>query len=339
MRSRALSVYALVLVAAFTLPYVALSASAAAATRRPSIEEVLDAIVAVKATVPADARSAETLGTVREGHGAVIGTDGLILTIGYLVLEADTVTVTQHDGSELPAAVIAYDQNSGFGLVRTARPMAVTPLKLGDSAALQTGDLAVAAASGGSEYAMPVRIAARRDFTGYWEYLLKDAIFTAPPYPNFGGAALLNQNGELVGIGSLLVADAQEPGVYGPGNMFIPINDFKSIEQQLLTAGRTRQPNHPWLGLYTEEARGRVFVRRVAKDGPSDTAGISAGDIVVSVGDTPVQTQKALYEKIWSYGEPGARIPLTILTANGGIRTVQVKSIDRYDWLRQPTGN
>jgi S1-C subfamily serine protease len=196
-----------------------------------------------------------------------------------------------------------------------------------------------AAACGGSNFAMPIRIAARRDFTGYWEYLLEDAIFTVPPYPNFGGAALLNQNGELVGIGSLLVADAEEPGTYGPGNMFIPINDFKAIESELLASGRTRQPNHPWLGLNTEEARGRLFVRRVARDGPSADAGINIGDIVVSVGDTPVQTQKELYRKIWSYGTPGVQIPLTVLTAKGGIRTVEVHSIDRYAWLRQPKGN
>jgi S1-C subfamily serine protease len=339
MRFRALSAHALVLIAACALPLLAPSAPAMAAAPQLSIEEVLEAIVKIVATVPAEARSADTLGATREGYGAVIGSDGLILTIGYLVLEAGTVTVTQHDGSELPATVVAYDHNTGFGLVRTTRPVIAKPLKLGDSSAMKTGDLAVAAAYGGSDFAMPVRIAARRDFTGYWEYLLEDAIFTTPPYPNFGGSALLNQTGELVGIGSLLVADAEEAGTYGPGNMFIPINYFKSIGRELLASGRTRQPNHPWLGLYTEEARGRLFVRRVASDGPSAAAGIATEDIVVSVGDTPVQSQKDFYRKIWSYGEPGARIPLTILTAKGGVRTVEVKSIDRYAWLKRPKGN
>jgi S1-C subfamily serine protease len=310
-----------------------------AAAQQPSTDEVLKAIVKIDTSVPSDARSAETLGTTRQGHGVLIGDDGLILTIGYLVLEADQVTVTQHDGRELPAAVIAYDHDSGFGLVRTARPVNAKPLALGDSGALKTESVAVAAGHGGPSMAMPVRIAARRDFTGYWEYLLEDALFTTPPFPNFGGAALLNQDGRLVGIGSLLVADAEEAGTFGPGNMFIPINRFKPIKQDLVTAGRTRQPSHPWLGLYTEEVRGRLFVQRVAKGGPSAAAGIRPGDIIISVGDTPVQTQKDLYRRIWSSGAPGVRISITVLTASAGLRTIDVVSIDRYAWLKQPKGN
>jgi S1-C subfamily serine protease len=304
-----------------------------------SIEEVLKAVVKVEATVPADARSADTLGTTRQGHGAVIGADGLILTIGYLVLEADAVTVTQHDGSVLPAAVVAYDYNSGFGLIRTIRPVNATPLTLGDSAALKSENVAVAVSHGGPDAAIPVRIAARRDFTGYWEYLLEDAVFTTPPFPEFGGAALLNQNGELVGIGSLLVADAEEAGAYGPGNMFLPINTFKTIKDELVASGRTQRPSRPWLGLYTEELRGRLFVQRVAKGGPAAAAGIDKGDIVVSVGDTQVRTLKDLYRAIWSRGEPGVRVPLTLLTAAGGLRTVEVTSIDRYSWIRTSKGN
>ena len=304
-----------------------------------STDDILKAIVKVEASVPADARSAKSLGTERSGHGAVIANDGLVLTIGYLILEAESVTITQHDGTTQPAAVVAYDHNSGFGLVRAARPLDATPLTLGNSAALKTESLAVAASQGGSAMAMPVKVVSRRDFTGYWEYLLEDAVFTIPPYSNFGGAALLNQNGELVGIGSLLVVDAEEPGSYGPGNMFIPINRFKPIRQEMLTSGRTMKPNHPWIGLYTEEARGRLFVQRVAQGGPSDKAGIGEGDIVVSIGGKPVQTQRDFYRHLWSYGEPGARIPVTVLTATSGVRTVEIGSIDRYSWLRQPRGN
>lgn len=333
----ALSASRLFLVSACAVLMATVSAPGLAAPS--SIEEVLKAVVKVEATVPADARSADTLGTTRQGHGAVIGADGLILTIGYLVLEADAVTVTQHDGSALPATVVAYDYNSGFGLIRTIRPVNAKPLSLGDSAALKGESLAVAVSHGGPDSAVPVRIAARRDFTGYWEYLLEDAVFTTPPYPEFGGAALLNQDGELVGIGSLLVIDAEEAGAYGPGNMFLPINTFKSIKDELVASGRTRQPSRPWLGLYTEELRGRLFVQRVAKGGPAAAAGIDKGDIVVSVGDTQVHTLKELYRAIWSRGEPGVRVPLTLLTAAGGLRTVEVTSIDRYSWIRISKGN
>lgn len=310
---------------------------AAAAELSPA--EILKAVVKVEATVPPDARTAGSLGTLRSGHGALIGKDGLILTIGYLILEAESITVTQHDGTEIPAAAIAYDHNSGFGLVRAARPVDAVPISLGDSANLKPADVAIAASHGGGETIIPVKIASRRDFTGYWEYLLEDAIFTTPPYRNFGGAALLNERGQLVGIGSLLVPDAAEAGAYSPGNMFIPINRFKPIRAELIEKGRTTEPNHPWIGLYTEEARGRLFVQRVAKGGPAEAAGLDVGDIVVQIGDRPVQSQQEFYQLLWGFGAPGVRIPITVLTAKSGLRTVEIVSIDRYSWLRRPRGN
>jgi len=335
MRSRSVGAPAAIILAFCALVFSVLPSNGRAA----STEDILKAIVKVDAVAPPDARSAKTLGTERSGHGAVIGRDGLVLTIGYLILEAEAVTVTQQDGATLPAAIVAYDHNSGFGLVRAARPLDATPLTLGDSDALTTESIAVVASHGGSGTALPVKVAARRDFTGYWEYLLENAIFTTPPYSSFGGAALLNRDGELVGIGSLLVVDAEAQGTYGPGNMFIPINRFKPIRDELLVSGRTKEPNHPWIGLYTEEARGRLFVQRVAQGGPSEKAGISAGDIVVTIGDKPVLTQRDFYRYLWAFGAPGVRIPMTVLTATAGVRTVEIVSIDRYSWLRKPRGN
>jgi S1-C subfamily serine protease len=336
---KALSAFAASLLLTFLAILPAALRPEPASAQQRSTEEILKAVVKIQALIPADARSAASLGTTREGHGAVIGDDGLILTIGYLVLEADQVTVVQHDGKELPATVVAYDHDSGFGLVRAARPVSATPLVLGDSSALTAEMPAVAASFGGADTAMPVRVTARREFAGFWEYLLEDAVFTMPPYPNFGGAALLNQNGELVGIGSLLVADAKEEGAFGPGNMFVPINRFKPIRQDLVTTGRAKEPRHPWLGLHTEEIHGRLFVQRVAEGGPSAAAGIAGGDIIVSVGDVPVQSQKEFYRKVWSYGAPGVRVPITVLTSKSGLRTVDVASTDRHDYLRRPRGN
>ena len=340
MRANTACLPAAMLLTAFTALIFFTNLSAAyAASGKPSPAEILKAVVKVEATVPPDARTAPSLGTLRSGHGAVIENDGLILTVGYLILEAESITVTQYDGTQIPAAAIAYDHNSGFGLVRTARPVKAAPLVLGDSTALKPEDVAIAASYGGGDTVIPVKIASRRDFTGYWEYLLEDAIFTVPPYRNFGGAALLNQDGQLVGIGSLLVPDAIAAGAYGPGNMFIPINRFKPIRDELVHKGRTSIPNHPWIGLYTEEARGRLFVQRVAKGEPSEKAGLGVGDIVVSVGDSPIQTQLEFYRSLWAYGAPGAHIPITVLTPKSRLRTVEIVSVDRYSWLRQPRGN
>ncbi|MEM9684325.1 MAG: S1C family serine protease, partial [Pseudomonadota bacterium] len=311
--------------ALFLLALLLSGNSGLSAAETASTDDVLKAIVKVEASVPTEARTAQTLGTARSGHGVVIGGDGLVLTIGYLILEAESVVVTLHDGKQLPASVVAYDHNSGFGLVRTVQPIGAKPLTLGDSSKLKSETIAIVASYGGSAAAMPVKVADRRDFTGYWEYLLEDAVFTIPPYSSFGGAALLNADGQLVGIGSLIVVDATEPGSYGPGNMFIPINRFKPIRAELLESGRTLKPNHPWIGIYTQETRGRLFIQRVAKGGPAESAGLGRGDIVLRVGDKPVGTQREFYERLWSYGEPGARIPITVLSGNSDLRTVTIR--------------
>ncbi|MEX2618024.1 MAG: S1C family serine protease [Alphaproteobacteria bacterium] len=325
--------------AAFVLLFAVLSAVPVPATAQSSAEDVLHAVVRVQSTTESTARSAKTLGTERDGHGVVIDSSGLIVTIGYLVLEASSVMVTGPDGEPQPASVIAYDHNTGFGLLRMARPLPVKPMRIGDSSSLQTGAGALVAGYGGVRSAIPARVVSRRDFAGYWEYLLPDAIFTQPPYPLFGGAALVDKDGRLVGIGSLIVGDAQGPDTPSPGNMFVPINALKPILAQLIANGRSDGPRHPWMGVYTEEHRQRVFVSRLAAEGPGAVAGIQAGDLVVAVAGQPVSGQMDFYRKVWALGEPGIDIPLTVLRQAGGMEDVTIKSGDRYDWLKRGTSH
>ncbi len=310
-----------------------------AAQTNPSIDDVLKAIVRLDAKVPADARTAGSLGTERDGLGAVIDGKGLVLTVGYLILEAESATVTRYDGKTFPARIVAYDHNTGFGLLRALKPLSVKPLAFGDSAKLRKDDPILVVGFGGPDAAMPAQVVARRDYAGYWEYLLENAVFTSPPYPGFGGVALIGRDGTLMGIGSLILPDAISPGEYGPGNMFIPIDRLGPIMADLLAAGRSQTPSRPWIGLYTEEHRGRLFVKRVAKGGPADRAGIRPNDMVIGVGDKPVQTQAELYRNLWAAGQPGVRVPLRVLGPDSQVRTVTVDSIDRYDWLRLRPGN
>ncbi len=316
----------MLLLGAMALPWLAVAA--------PDPDTILQAVVGIRATVPENARTAPILGTEREGSGVVIDDRGLIVTIGYLILEASQVTVIREGQPPRPARIVAYDQDGGFGLIRPvenpSQPQSWTFLPLGDSDALQppTPLLALAHPPTG----VAVRVVARRSFAGAWEYLLDNGLFTSPPHPTFGGAALINPQGELVGIGSLAVADAVGDGSLSPGNLFLPINRLKAPLDALIATGRSPIAK-PWLGIYTDEVRGQLLVSRVAVGSPADRAGVQIGDVIVEVAEARVADLAAFYRAVWGRGTAGTAIPLTL--RRGQTRTtVTVESIDRYDWLR-----
>ena len=313
---------------AFVAAVVACLALPAAAQDKP--EEVLSAIVGVQAKIQADARSAATLGSNRQGSGVLIR-EGLVLTIGYLVIEAEAIQVTNGEGRTVPATLAGYDHASGFGLLRLAAPLAGKPLALGDAAALEERDQAIVA----NATANPslVHVVSRRLFTGNWEYLLDAAIFTAPPIRDWSGAALIGPKGELLGIGSLIVPDAGSPGTQTPGNMFVPVDLLKPILEDLAAKGRRSGPARPWLGLNTEALMGRLFVARVSAGGPAERAGLKPGDIVLAVGDEPVTSLADFYRKLWARGAAGTQVPLKVLQGMQ-IRDVPVRSIDRLEYFK-----
>ncbi|MGF1612065.1 MAG: S1C family serine protease [Kiloniellales bacterium] len=293
----------------------------------------LEAIVGVRATIPSDARTAGTLGTERQGSGVVIDDDGLVLTIGYLIMESDSVELSLADGRTVPADIVAYDYDSGFGLLRPLARLGTTPAVLGDSGALQEQTPVLVASFGGNAATTAAFVVSRREFAGYWEYLLDSAIFTTPPHGEFGGAALLDRHGTLLGIGSLIVGDAAGGSDPLPGNMFVPIDILKPILPDLLAHGRAQAVSRPWLGVYTEEYRGHLFVRRVAPEGPAAQAGLVVGDLIVAVAGAPVGGQADFYRKLWALGEAGTAVPLTLLRRDG-LTDITVKSGNRYRYLK-----
>ena len=317
----------------FRLALVLLFAIAAPAAAQPA-DDVLATVVRVEVKVPPTARSAATLGTERRGHGVVIANDGLIVTIGYLVQEASEIQVTGASGKPISATLVGYDYESGFGLVRTAIPMAVKPIELGDSAELAERQQVLVAGYGGYKAATAAVVVARRTFAGYWEYLLENAIFTSPPYAEFGGAALIGSDGRLVGVGSLYVADAYRGGErYLPGNMFVPIDRLKPILGDMIRHGRPQTPPKPWLGLTSEEHRGRIVIVRVAPDSPAARIGLRSGDLVLSVAGERVGNLETLYRRIFAVGPAGSTIPLKVLQGQD-IVDVNVPSADRYSYLK-----
>jgi S1-C subfamily serine protease len=322
---RAAVLRAVILPIAFAI--AAHAAGAGAAT--PS----LDGVVQITAYVPQEARTAASLGTERQGSGVVIDDNGLILTIGYLVLEAAEVEIDGAGPEPVPASIVAYDHETGFGLIRAQHPLALAPIPLGTSAEVQTRQPLLVVSRTGELDAAGVYVVDRRDFAGYWEYLLEDAIFTAPPHAQFGGAALIDEAGRLVGIGSLLVNDAGFTDRPIPGNMFVPIDHLKPIMGDLLTRGRRADAGRPWLGVSLDEYKGRVFVTRVSPDSPAANAGIAPNDLILGIDGVRVDGLMDFYRKLWGRGEAGVEVPLDVLQGME-VRPIPVKSADRYRYLR-----
>jgi serine protease Do len=296
------------------------------------------AVVGVEVSATPGARSAETLGRQRSGSGVVIGPDGLVLTIGYLMLEAENIQIVTLDKRTVPARAVAYDLATGFGLLRPLLPLrGIAPVPLGSIADMKTGD-AVMAAIGGEDGGVGLtQVVDKRPFSGYWEYHIESALFTSPPIGNHSGAPVFNQRGELLGVGSLFVGDASGQGRSLPGNMFVPVDLLKPILAELQQNGISRQSRRPWLGLTSSEQSGRVRVVRVNRESPAEAGGMRAGDVVLEVDGAKVATLEEFYKKLWDRAAPDAEVRLTVLQGED-VRTLTLKPVDRMSTMARPAG-
>ena len=301
----------------------------AEATRAENVS--LDSLSVVKLRVHAvpDARSRQTVGVEREGTGIVIDSSGLVLTIGFLIQEADTIEIAAADGHMLPASVLGSDNATGLGLLRVVGKLPVRPIEIGDSDKMQLREPVLIV---GFDGVAPALVVSRRSFVGTWEYLLDDAIYTAPATVNWQGAALINKEGKLVGVGSLLVGNAVGGRGQVAGNMFVPIDLLKPILGDLIAQSNSSNPR-PWIGINTQDLQGKVIVTRVSPESPAAAAGLNAGDIIVGVRGEKLQGQADFYRKVWATGDAGAEVLLDVLQENE-IRQLPVKSIDRNSYLR-----
>ena len=318
----------------FTASLASWRAAYAPPLRSEAADAAADAIVKLSIKVVDDARTADTLGAEREGTGVVIDAQrGLILTIGYLVLEATSILVMTRDGRIYPASVAGFDHASGYGLVRTLSGLSSAAVELGDSGSLrelQSATVMAHTAAGGSSTAAVV---AKRRFTGWWEYMIEDAIYTSPPRYDHSGAGLLDESGRLVGIASLWVSDALEIGAAFPGNMFVPIDLLKPMLEDLVSTGRRRGPMRPWIGLYSEEHDGQLLVARTLPDSPAARAGLTRGDVILGVGGESIGSQSDFYRRLWSSGEAGCDVALHVLHEKS-VKQVVVRTADRMEYLR-----
>jgi len=297
------------------------------------LDHALSSIVQLSARIAPTAFTAESLGTERAGNGVLIREDGLILTIGYLVTEAEEIWLTDGNGRVVPGCVLGYDQPTGFGLVRALGPLDIPVMPIGQSRAAAAGARVVIGGAGGRRHSVAAHVVARQEFAGYWEYLLDEAILTAPAHPNWGGAAMIGPNGDLLGIGSLQVPRQIHGNQVVPLNMIVPIDLLPPILDDICRLGSANRPPRPWLGLYAAETQDTIVIIGCAGRGPAERAGLREGDIVLAVAGQPVESLAGFFRAIWALGLAGVDVPLR-LDREGDVFDVQVRSGDRQNFLR-----
>jgi S1-C subfamily serine protease len=322
------------LAAAGAIAALAAGLPATAEEASPStVDQLLSAVVHLKTVINPDGRTVRGLGRERAGSGIVIDDNGLILTIGYLMVEAQSAEVVTNTGRTVAADVVGYDHDTGFGLLRAIEPLKVKPVALGRSSDVKENDQVLAVSYGGRTGLAPGMVVSRRQFAGAWEYVVDNAIFVSPAHADWSGAALITRDARLVGVGSLVVGDASGTGVNMPGNMYVPIDLLPPIMADLLSKGRVSGPGRPWLGLNADELRGRIFVGRVTRDAPAQQAGIQRNDLIVAVNGAAPRSLADFYRKVWALGAAGVSVPLDVLQGTR-VNRIEVKSIHRLDHLR-----
>jgi len=298
------------------------------------LETGLASIVRLSSEVPEDTFSARTLGTERQGNAILLNDEGILLTIGYLVVDAHKITLHAKGGQAIRAELVGYSHESGFALIHALSPLDIPHVEMGTAEDLMTGEPVIIVPYGGVDHSISAEVVSRREFAGSWEYMLDSAIFTAPIHPNWSGAGLLRRDGTLCGVGSLWVNDAEEGQNESPGNMFVPIDLLKPIYESMVSTGLAQGPHRPWLGMYTAEAMGRLFVSGVIPDAPADIAGVEPGDLVYGINDDTAKSLPELYRKLWSVGDAGTNIILN-LRRDGEDIDVTVETDSRYSFIEK----
>jgi S1-C subfamily serine protease len=289
------------------------------------IQHVAPAVVGIHVEVPSDRPSAATLGAERWGSGVLFDATGYALTVSYVLIDAARVDVVLRDGRKVEGKVAGLDLESGLGVIKLEGPGPWPAASLGDSTRMAVGDITgtVGMDEDGALIATPGTVKSIRAFAASWEYMLDRALFVAPYNSAFGGAALVDQTGAVVGITSLRLGEATYM------NLAIPIEQFLGDREELIAKGRveSRKPR-PWLGLYTRETDDGLVVAGVSPIGPARSAGFRPGDRIVRVNGEEVSGQADFYRRLWR-GSAGQEVQLVVMRATR-LEAITVRSVDRY---------
>lgn len=300
------------------------------------LDAALAAVVSLNSRIPSDAFTAEVLGCERAGSGVVIDKKGIVLTIGYLITEAEEIWLTTNSGRVVAGHPLAFDQVTGFGLVQALGQLELPALSLGQTGDAAIGTRVIAAGAGGAPHSLAAFIAGKQEFAGHWEYVLDEALFTVPAHPFWGGTGLIGPKGDLLGIGSLQLQQAREDGSAVPLNMYVPIDILKPVLDDMIKFGRPNRPPRPWLGLYATEVDDQIVIAGISGRGPASRADLRQGDIVLSIGGAQVNSLANLFRTIWALGEAGVEVPMTV-ARDGKPIELRVASGDRSNFLKGPS--
>jgi len=289
--------------------------------------------MALHALVPETAMTSELLGTERNSHAVQISQDGLLLTVGYSVMEASEIWLTNRKGQTTEAILLAQDYDSGLALLRPLSPIGLLTLETATTDKLHEGQELSVLASNEKEL-IPVDLFAVEEFAGRWEYVLDRGLFTFPLYERWSGAALLDSAGKLVGLGSLALGMRNPEGEVEPGNLFIPVELVMPHIEHLRDHGQKPGTLRPWLGTLVEEHDSELYVVGLYHGAPAARAGIKPGEIILSVARQPVTSMAGFFRSIWHYGPAGTAIPLTLSDGNK-TREVVLDTTDRNSFFMQ----
>ena len=285
------------------------------------IEQVIPSTVAIRVTVPPQHKSAQLLGTERMGSGAVIDTDGYILTVNYIVIGASSVKVSMADNTQLDAEVIAQDFGSGIAVLKVSR-IGFPPLPLQSSAGLRTGDEVFLVASSGEENGRRIAgggLTSVSHFDAYWEYSLERALTSTAMNPGPGGGPMFDMYGRMVGVVSLNLNEI------GKFSLAIPVENFTDHKDELLRYGRrVTRSSRAWIGMYSYTLKEHIVIADLLPDGPGANAGLKAGDVILAIDEKELTDRRAFYQQLWS--RPAGETVLFRVFRNNAVQSIPIIS-------------
>ncbi len=293
------------------------------------VRHLLQSVVYIHTTVSRDHPSTKILGNERLGSGVVVDPSGLILTVNYVVMGAQTISVAFQKGRRTKAEIVAQDFEVGLALIRVNRQgLAAAEVGAGDVLERSDEVILLGAMQPQERRVTGGFVTYVGEYEGYWEYLIDHGIVSNAPNPGYGGGGLFTTTGRLAGTVSLNLNEIAR------SSLAIPIDCYRSHRDELVHHGRVvSRPRRAWIGIFAHVVEEGVVVAGVVPDGPGERGGLQDGDVIVSLNAEEVASRREFYMSLWRH-EPGEPLTLEVMRDNK-MRRFEVKGGDRAHFYRQ----